>query len=72
MGLFERYLSVWVGLAIIVGLIARQRAARPVYHRCRAGICPCKFSHRSTDLANDIPHDGSGRFFVYQRCGQKA
>jgi hypothetical protein len=59
MGLFERYLSLWValsiGLGVILGLITSD-----ICSNSRFRICPCQYCCRCTYLADDLPNDDSG------------
>jgi ACR3 family arsenite transporter len=67
MGLFERYLSLWValsiGLGVILGLITSD-----VF----AVIAGLEYAHVNivvaTYLADDLPNDDSSRFYLAKRC----
>ena len=65
MGLFERYLSVWIGLAIVagVGLGAwfPDAAASIAALECRDQSADC-----GADLGNDLPDDAGGRLLLHR------
>lgn len=59
MGIFERYLSLWVALAIIAGVALGQLAALSTRNSVPLRVCPGLYSYRHSDLGHDIPDDGS-------------
>ena len=62
LGLFEKWLSVWVGGAILAGIALGNTAPERIRlargHRIRLG----QSCRRSADLGDDLPDDGRGRF----------
>lgn len=72
MGLFERYLSLWVGFCIVAGIaLVNIYSAFVCLHR-KAGNLPRQPGRRRFDLGHDLSNDGANRFFINQEYRQKA
>lgn len=62
MGLFERYLTLWVGLAIVAGVILGNFAPEPFAYIAQLQYAQVNFVI-AVYLGNDLPDDGTDRFF---------
>ncbi|SQI76495.1 arsenite transport protein [Haemophilus influenzae] len=59
MGLFERFLSLWVALAIVLGVVFGCLVSQCISMGCIFGSGSCEFACGDTDLADDLSDDDS-------------
>ena len=67
---FERYLSVWVFVCMVVGVAFGKILARPDRGAQRTGIRPrlaSQRAHRGAHLADDLSDDAQGGFRRHRR-----
>jgi hypothetical protein len=66
---FEKYLTVWVALCMVAGiLIGKFLPAIPAFLG-NAGICEGLDSRGGADLDHDLSDDDEGRFQECEACG---
>jgi hypothetical protein len=72
MGTFERYLSVWVGLCILVGVSFGNIAPGIFEIIAKHRVCACQSCGCRIHLDHDLPDDGADRFYSDKGCGKEA
>jgi ACR3 family arsenite efflux pump ArsB len=65
MGKFEKYLTLWVLLCIAVGIGIGQIAGDSIEDFKQLGNCNGKHTCCYFSVVDDLPHDGTNRFFIY-------
>lgn len=69
---FQRYLTIWVFLCMVVGVLLGHFAPSSPCITGSAGICPCLYPDGYSDLGNDISHDAESGLQQCTKCRKKS